>query len=58
MKAISKIQYRFADAKKTDLWNGRTRSHSHITAILTFHIVKDSIYFLSYRFTNVINFCH
>ena len=57
MKAIWKIQYKFADTKIN--WNllDGTRPDSHVTALWTFHIVKDDIYFLPYRFTNI-NFCH
>ena len=49
MKTIWKIQYKFSDLR-----NGTARPHLHITALLTFHIVKDSIYFLPYRFSNII----
>ena len=45
--------------KLTDFRDGTTRPQLHVTsAILTFHIVKDSMYFLLYRFTNIIYICH
>ena len=34
-----------------------TRPDSHVTALWIFHILKDDIYFLPYRFTNI-DFCH
>ena len=42
--------------KCTDLRDG-ARPDSHVTALWTVHIVKNDIYFLPYRFTNI-NFCH
>ena len=42
--------------KQTDLRDG-ARPDSHITALWTAHIVKNDIYFLPYRFTNI-NFCY
>ena len=43
-------------SKQTDLRDG-ARPDSHVTALWTVHIVKNDIYFLSYRFTNI-NLCH
>ena len=34
-----------------------TRPDSHVSALWTFYIVKDDIYFLPYYFTNI-NVCH
>ena len=47
--------YQFADAK-IDLRDGAPPD-SHVTAFWTVHIVKNDIYFLPYRFTNI-NFFH
>ena len=40
----------------TDLRDG-VRPDSHVTALWTVHIVKNDMYLLPYRFTNI-NFCH
>ena len=40
IKTIWKIQYKFADAR-----DGTTRPYSHVTALLTFHILKDNTFF-------------
>ena len=42
--------------KQTDLRDGACPD-LHVTALWTVHIVKNDIYFLPYRFTNI-NFCH
>ena len=42
--------------KQTNLRDG-ARLDSHVTVLRTVHIVKNNIYFPSYRFTNI-NFCH
>ena len=42
--------------KQTDLRDG-ARPNSHVTALWAVHIVKNDIYFLPYRFTNI-NFCY
>ena len=47
---IWEIKYQF-----TDLHDG-AHPDSHVTAFWTVHIVKNDIYFLPYRFTNI-NFC-
>ena len=39
MKTIRKIQYKFADAS-----DGTIRPYSHVTALLTFHILKDNTF--------------
>ena len=44
--------------KLTDLRDDNTCPHSHATALVTFQMVNDSLYFLPDRFTNVNNFCH
>ena len=49
MKIIRKIYCKFAGAKINWL-SCRTRPDSHITALWTFHIVKDDIYFLPLSF--------
>ena len=46
MKIIWTVQYSFLMPKWTDLRDCTTRPHSHVTAILTFHIIKDSIFCL------------
>ena len=39
IKTIWKIQYKFTDAS-----DGTTRPYSHVTALLTFHILKDNTF--------------
>ena len=39
---------------QNNLRQSTTRPHSHVTAFLTSFIVIDSVYFLPYRFTNII----
>ena len=41
--------------KQTDLRDG-AHPDSHVTVLWAVHIVKNDIYFLPYRFTNI-NFC-
>ena len=43
--------------KYNDLRDSTPRLDSHVTALLTNFIILESIYFLPYRFTNII-LCH